>query len=65
VKSTDGTQTTIATTASTKVTQTSTGSVSTLRTGQTIAVVGTADSSGNVTATTVAEGAGLRSGFGG
>ncbi|MDQ1579599.1 MAG: hypothetical protein QOD05_374 [Microbacteriaceae bacterium] len=65
VKAADGTQTTIATTASTKVTQTSTGSVSTLRTGQTIAVVGTADSSGNVTATTVAEGAGLRSGFGG
>lgn len=65
VQAADGTQKSITTTASTKVTQTSAGSVSGLTTGETITVVGTTDSTGNVTATTVAEGAGLRGGFSG
>ncbi|MDQ1582584.1 MAG: hypothetical protein QOF36_638 [Microbacteriaceae bacterium] len=65
VQAADGTQKSIITTAATKVTQTSAGSVSALQTGQTITVVGTTDSSGNVTATSVAEGAGLRGGFSG
>ena len=53
------------TTAKTPVTTTSTGSVSALKAGQTITVVGTKDADGNLAASSVSEGAaGLRGGFG-
>ena len=55
----------VTTTAETNVTTTSTSSVSALKAGQTITVVGTKDASGNLTASSVSEGAGgLRGGFG-
>ena len=56
---------TVTTTAETNVTKTSKSSVDALKTGQTITVVGTKDASGNLTASSVSEGAdGMRGGFG-
>ncbi|MEO7006501.1 MAG: DUF5666 domain-containing protein [Terrimesophilobacter sp.] len=57
---------TVTTTSSTRVSKTSKSSISALKTGQTVTVVGTKDSSGNLTASSVSEGAGgLRGGLGG
>lgn len=52
----------ITTGSSTKVTLSSTGKVSDLKAGQTVTVRGTTDSSGNVAATTVSEGAATAAG---
>ncbi|MFI0895447.1 hypothetical protein [Streptomyces sp. NPDC020983] len=55
----------VTTTGSTKVTESRAGKVADLKAGQTVTVRGTADSSGNVAATTVTEGATTPGGFGG
>lgn len=56
---------TVTTTAETNVTKTSKSSVGALKAGQTITVVGTKDANGNLTASSVSEGAaGPRGGFG-
>jgi len=60
----DGTQKTVTTTSTTKVTSTSLSSISSLKTGQPVTVIGPIGSNGDVTATTVSEGASLR-GLGG
>ena len=57
IKEANGTQATVTTTGSTTVTKTSTSSVSALKAGETITVIGQADSSGNVTANSISEGA--------
>ncbi|MES2171063.1 MAG: hypothetical protein V4479_10155 [Actinomycetota bacterium] len=57
IKEADGTQATVTTTGTTTVTKTSSSSVSALKAGETITVVGQADSSGNVTANSISEGA--------
>ncbi|MCU1552368.1 MAG: hypothetical protein JWR36_2928 [Glaciihabitans sp.] len=62
IKQTDGTKVTVTTSGSTAVTKTTKSSVSALATGDTITVIGAKDSSGNVTATTIADG---QTGFGG
>lgn len=65
IKSASGTEQTISTSTNTKVTKTSTSSVSALKAGQTVTIVGTRGSSGNLTASSVSEGANvLRGGFG-
>jgi hypothetical protein len=64
LKLTDGSTVTVTTGSSTTVTKTADGTVSDLATGDTIAVRGTKDASGNVSATSVSEGA-LTGGFGG
>jgi hypothetical protein len=64
----DGSTVKVSTTSSTKVSETSTSSVSKLKAGDTITVIGQKDSSGDVTATTIAEGQGgfgFRGGAGG
>ncbi len=65
----DGSTVKVSTSDSTRVTQTSTSSVSKLKKGDTITVIGQRDSSGDVSATNIAEGAsglgGFRGGFGG
>lgn len=65
----DGSTVKVGTSAATKVTRTSTSSVSKLKSGDTVTVVGQKDASGDVTATTIAEGqagfGGFRGGFGG
>jgi hypothetical protein len=60
VKSLNGTEKTVTTTSTTKVTKTAPSSVSALKAGETVTVVGTVGANGDVTATTVAEGASLR-----
>ncbi|MGW5349442.1 hypothetical protein ACWERV_02840 [Streptomyces sp. NPDC004031] len=55
----------VTTSGSTKVTESKEGKVSDLKAGQTVTVRGTTDSSGNLSATTVTEGATLPTGFGG
>ena len=62
IKQTDGTKVTITTSGTTAVTKTTKSSVSDLATGDQITVIGTKDSSGNVKATTIADG---QTGFGG
>jgi hypothetical protein len=62
VKEQDGTVVTVTTTGTTTVTKTDTAKVSDLKSGESIIVLGTKDSSGNVKATTVTEG---QTGFGG
>lgn len=62
IKQTDGTKVTITTTGTTSVTKTTKSSVGDLATGDKITVIGTKDSSGNVKATTIADG---QVGFGG
>lgn len=64
LKLTDGTTVKVNTSSTTKVTKSDTAAVTDLATGDKLTVVGTTDSSGNVTATTVTEGATV-SGFGG
>ncbi len=64
LKETSGTQATVTTTSTTTVTKTAKSTVSALKAGETITVVGQADSSGNITATSVSEGA-AASRFGG
>ncbi|MHC5795051.1 DUF5666 domain-containing protein [Lacisediminihabitans sp. FW035] len=64
LKLTDGSTVKVTTGSSTTVTKTADGSVSDLATGDTIAVQGTKDASGTVSATSVSEGA-LTGGFGG
>jgi Cu/Ag efflux protein CusF len=67
VKLQDGSTVKVTTSDSTKVTETTSSSVSKLKSGDEITVIGEKDSSGDVTATTIAEGQsglGLR-GFGG
>jgi hypothetical protein len=59
IKEANGTQATVTTTGTTTVTKTSKSTVGDLKTGETITVVGQADSSGNVTANSISEGAGL------
>jgi hypothetical protein len=63
VKEADGTTVKVSTSDSTTVTKTDTSKVSDLSTGETITVIGQADSSGNVTATRISEGD--AAGFGG
>jgi len=62
LKLADGSTVKVSTSGSTSVTKTSTAKVSDLAAGDTITVIGKADSSGNVTATRISEGDG---GFGG
>ncbi|MHB1170941.1 MAG: hypothetical protein ACYCZY_00280 [Lacisediminihabitans sp.] len=64
IKTADGRQKTVKTAPTTNVTKTVASSVSGLKAGQTITVVGATDSSGTVTATVISEGAALRRGFG-
>lgn len=64
LKLTNGSTVTVTTAAATTVTTSSHAKLSDLAAGETIAVQGTKDSSGNVTATSVSEGA-LTGGFGG
>lgn len=61
---TDGSKVKVTTGTSTTVTKSAAGKVSDLATGETVTVRGTKDSNGNVTATSVSEGA-LPGGFGG
>jgi hypothetical protein len=56
IKQTDGTKVTVTTSGSTTVTKTTKSSVSDLATGDTITVIGAKDRSGNVAATTIADG---------
>lgn len=56
LKEANGTQVTVTTSGTTSVTKSSKASVSDLAAGDTIRVIGTTDSSGNVTATTITEG---------
>jgi hypothetical protein len=60
VKGQDGTQKTIDTSSSTKVMKSTTSSVSALKPGESVTVIGSTDSSGNVTAKTISEGAAIR-----
>jgi hypothetical protein len=62
LKTTDGSTVKVTTSGTTTVTKSDTATVSDLAKGETVTVVGTTDSSGNVTATTVTEGT---TGFGG
>jgi hypothetical protein len=64
VKASDGTQKTITTSDSTRVTKTTASSVGALKKGETITVIGQAGTGGSVAAATIAEGDGLRGGFG-
>jgi hypothetical protein len=64
LKLTDGSTVKVTTGSGTTVTKTDAGTLSDLATGDTIAVQGTKDASGNVAATSVSEGA-LRGGIGG
>lgn len=64
IKAADGTQKTITTTSTTKVTKTTSSTLSALKPGQKVTVIGPAGTNGDVAATSVSEGAGLR-GFGG
>jgi hypothetical protein len=63
VKGQDGTQKTIDTSSSTKVMKSTTSSVSALKAGESVTVIGATDSSGNVTAKTISEGAAIRGGL--
>jgi hypothetical protein len=65
LKLTDGTTVKVNTSSTTKVTKSDTAAVTDLAKGDKLSVVGTTDSSGNVTATTVTEGATTMGGFGG
>jgi hypothetical protein len=60
----DGSTVTISTTADTTVTKTVDATVSDLAAGEEIIVTGTKDASGNVTATSIMQGSGLRGGLG-
>jgi hypothetical protein len=60
VKGQDGTQKTIDTSSNTKVMKSTTSSVSALKPGESVTVIGSTDSSGNVTAKTISEGAAIR-----
>ncbi|MHC5797170.1 hypothetical protein ACVXZ4_13540 [Lacisediminihabitans sp. FW035] len=62
VKAQDGTQKTVTIASSTRVTKTSSASVSDLKAGQTVTVIGATGSNGDIAATSVSEGA---RGFGG
>jgi Myosin N-terminal SH3-like domain/Domain of unknown function (DUF5666) len=64
IKTTDGSEVTVKTSDATTVTETSTTTLSELKAGQTVTAIGAADSDGNVTATSIAEGE-TRGGFGG
>jgi hypothetical protein len=65
IKETNGTEVKVTTSDSTTVTKSSSAKVSDLSTGETITVTGQADSSGDVTATRIAEGDVALGGFGG
>jgi hypothetical protein len=65
VKLADGSTVKVTTSGTTTVTKSSTAKVSDLAEGETITVVGQADSSGDVTATRISEGTGGLGGFGG
>ena len=65
IKKSDGTTVKVTTSDSTTVTKSSTAKVSDLSTGDTITVIGQADSSGDVTATRISEGDAGFGGFGG
>ena len=65
LKLTDGSTVKVSTSDTTTVTKSSTAKVSDLATGETITVTGQADSSGDVTATRIAEGDASFGGFGG
>jgi hypothetical protein len=65
LKEADGTTVKVSTGDSTTVTKSSTAKVSDLSTGETITVIGQADSSGDVTATRISEGDAGFGGFGG
>ncbi|WP_394771723.1 hypothetical protein [Lacisediminihabitans sp.] len=56
VKSQDGTEKTVTTTGSTRVTKTTKSTVADLKAGETVTVIGQTGSNGDVTATSVAEG---------
>jgi ABC-type Fe3+-hydroxamate transport system substrate-binding protein len=60
----DGSTVTISTTADTTVTKTVDATVSDLAAGEEIVVTGTKDASGNVTATSITQGSGVRGGLG-
>jgi hypothetical protein len=60
----DGSTVTVTTTADTTVTKTVDATVGDLTAGEEVVVSGTKDDSGNVTATSISQGAGLRGGFG-
>lgn len=62
VKAQDGTQKTVTTSSTTRVSKTSTATLPDLKAGQSVTVVGTAGSNGDIAATSVSEGA---RGFGG
>jgi hypothetical protein len=64
VKAQDGTQKTVTTSGTTRVSKTTATTLSTLKAGQRVTVVGAAGSNGDIVATSVSEGASLR-GFGG
>ncbi|MCU1414233.1 MAG: hypothetical protein JWN80_1573 [Microbacteriaceae bacterium] len=59
VKEANGTQATVNTSGSTTVTKTSKSTVDSLKAGETITVIGQTDSSGNVSATSISEGAAI------
>jgi hypothetical protein len=56
LKASDGSTVKVTTSSSTKVTESGASTVSALKAGETVTVVGTKDASGNVTATSVSEG---------
>jgi hypothetical protein len=62
LKAIDGSTVKVTTSGATTITKSDTAKVTDLAAGETVTVIGTTDSSGNVTATTVTEGA---TGFGG
>lgn len=64
VKAQDGTQKTVTVSGTTRVSKTTTTTLSALKAGQTVTVIGAAGSNGDIAATSVSEGASLR-GFGG
>ena len=65
LKTASGSDVTVTTSSTTSVTKSATSSVSALKAGETVTAIGQTDSSGNVTATTVAEGSAPSRGFGG
>ncbi len=65
IKAQNGTKTKVSTSNSTRVSKTSRSSVSALKKGQAITVIGAAGADGTIAATAISEGAGLRGGFGG
>jgi hypothetical protein len=61
----DGTTSTVTVSSATKISKTKSGTLADLKKGDTVTIVGQADSKGVVTASRISEGAGGPGGFGG